>query len=114
MFLLINLFYFVGYLSSWAQGYDGGTSSFVNKETLCYVCGNTVKFINVKDKSEAFLLSPGDGIGRLATNPNHAVYGFSEMKPSPQIFVYQFPNFGQPQAILKGRFRNTFLVQSYD
>lgn len=108
------MFYFVGYLSSWAQGYDGGTSSFVNKETLCYVCGNTVKFINVKDKSEAFLLSPGDGIGRLATNPNHAVYGFSEMKPSPQIFVYQFPNFGQPQAILKGRFRNTFLVQSYD
>ncbi|KAK3696874.1 hypothetical protein QZH41_003634 [Actinostola sp. cb2023] len=89
------------YVADWAQGYDGGSASFVNINTLCFICGNNVKFINIKDNSVAFLPSPGDGIGRLATNPTHELYGFSEMKPSPQIFVYQFPNFTKPQAILK-------------
>ncbi|XP_031564143.1 cilia- and flagella-associated protein 43-like [Actinia tenebrosa] len=86
---------------SWAQGYDGGASSFVDKDTLCFVCGNNVKFINIKDKSRSFLPTPGDGIGVLTTNPAYNLYAFSELKANPRIFIYTFPDFSRPRAILK-------------
>lgn len=90
-------------ICSWAQGYDGGASSFVSKDTLCFVCGNNVKFINIKDRKTSFLPAPGDGIGVLTTNSAYNLYAFSELKANPRIFIYMFPDFSRPRAILKGR-----------
>ncbi|EDO42783.1 predicted protein, partial [Nematostella vectensis] len=86
----------------WAQGYDGGSATYINKHTVCFVCGNSIKFINTKDNSEAFLPSPGDGIVHLVTNPGYDLYAFTERKSDPRIFVYMFPDFSEPRAILKG------------
>ena len=90
------------FLTRWAQGYDGSPALFVNRDTLCFVCGNNVKFINTRDKRESVLASPGDGIGTLAVNPLYSTFAFAELKIDPKVFVYVFPDFSRPRSILEG------------
>ena len=66
------------------------------------MCGNNVKFVNIRDKREAVLASPGDGIGTLAANPEYSTFGFAELKVSPKIFIYSYPDFTKPRATLEG------------
>ena len=91
-------------LTRWAQGYDGSPALFVNRDTICFVCGNNVKFINTKDKNETVLPSPGDGIGTLAVNPLYSSLAFAELKSDPKLFVYVYPDFSRPRATLEGEF----------
>ena len=65
------------------------------------MCGNNIKFINVKDKGESILPSPGDGVGVLAVSSVNNKFAFAEVKPDPKIFIYSFPNFTQPRATLE-------------
>ncbi|XP_068708688.1 cilia- and flagella-associated protein 43-like [Montipora foliosa] len=92
----------------WAQGYDGSPALFVNRDTLCFVCGNNVKFINTRDKRESVLASPGDGIGTLAVNPLYSTFAFAELKIDPKVFVYVFPDFSRPRSILEGGARLSY------
>lgn len=90
-------------MNSWAQGYDGSPALFVNRDTICFACGNNVKFINTKDKKESVLASPGDGISALAVNPLHSNVAFAELKINPRLFVYVYPDFSRPRATLEGK-----------
>ncbi|KAM7447734.1 Cilia- and flagella-associated protein 43 [Porites harrisoni] len=92
----------------WAQGYDGSPALFVNRDTICFVCGNNVKFINTKDKNETVLPSPGDGIGTLAVNPLYSSFAFAELKSDPKLFVYVYPDFSRPRATLEGGARLSY------
>ena len=98
------------FLNRWAQGYDGSPALFVNRDTVCFVCGNNVKFINSKDKRESVLASPGDGIGALAVNPLYSNVAFAELKINPKLFVYVYPDFSRPRATLEGETLNSILV----
>ena len=95
---------------SWAQGYSGSEACYVNKWTICFVCGNNIKFINLKDKEESVLPSPGDGVGALTVSAANNRIGFAELKPNPKIFIYAFPDFTQPRATLEGGCRRFFLT----
>lgn len=92
------------FFTRWAQGYDGSSALFVNRDTICFVCGNNVKFINTKDKKETVLSSPGDGIGTLAVNPLYSSFAFAELKSDPKLFVYIYPDFSRPRATLDSEF----------
>lgn len=92
----------------WAQGYDGCPALFVNRDTICFVCGNNVKFVNIKDKRESVLASPGDGIGALAVNPSYSNFAFAELKVNPKVFVYAFPDFSRPRSTLEGGARLSY------
>ena len=74
----------------------------MNRDTICFVCGNNVKFVNLKDKRESVLASPGDGIGALAVNPSYSNFAFAELKVNPKVFVYAFPDFSRPRSTLEG------------
>ena len=97
------------FLNRWAQGYDGSPALFVNRDTVCFVCGNNVKFINSKDKRESVLASPGDGIGALAVNPLYSNVAFAELKINPKLFVYVYPDFSRPRATLEGETLNSII-----
>lgn len=99
-------------MTRWAQGYNGSAALFVNRDTICFVCGNNIKFVNTKDKRESVLSSPGEGIGAFAVNPLYSNVAFSELKVSPRLFVYVFPDFSKPRAILEGEFF-FFTIQAY-
>lgn len=92
----------------WAQGYNGSPALFVNRDTICFVCGNNIKFVNTRDKRESVLSSPGEGIGAFAVNPLYSNVAFAELKASPRLFVYVFPDFSTPRAILEGGARLTY------
>ncbi|XP_041476459.1 cilia- and flagella-associated protein 43-like isoform X2 [Lytechinus variegatus] len=85
----------------WAQGYNGSQASFVNKNTLCHVCGNNIKFIDITNNKETVFPSPGDGVGALAVSGTQHLIAFSEMCLNPRIFVYSYPSLAK-RAECKG------------
>lgn len=101
-FITLFVCLFLFFLNRWAQGYDGSPALFVNRDTICFVCGNNVKFVNIKDKRESVLASPGDGIGALAVNPSYSNFAFAELEVNPKVFVYAFPDFSRPRSTLEG------------
>lgn len=92
----------------WAQGYNGSPALFVNRDTVCFICGNNIKFVNTKDKRESVLSSPGDGIGAFAVNSSTSSIAFAELKVNPKLFIYTFPDFSRPRAVLEGGARLTY------
>ena len=87
----------------WVQGYNGSATHYINKQTICFVCGNNIKFVNIRDKKESVLPSPGDGVGALAVSAAINKVGFAELKPNPKIFIYSLADFTQPKATLKSK-----------
>ncbi|PFX29198.1 cilia- and flagella-associated protein 43-like [Stylophora pistillata] len=92
----------------WAQGYNGSPALFVNSNTVCFVCGNNIKFVNTKDKRESVLSSPGDGIGAFAVNSSTSNIAFAELRVNPKLFIYSFPDYSRPRAVLEGGARLTY------
>lgn len=88
--------------SRWIQGFPNKNIEFVDSETVCYICGSHVCFLNVETRMQRVLQSPVRGIGALTANGNNGVFAFSEQKLSPSIFVYIFPEF-QLKNELKGK-----------
>lgn len=95
----------------WAQGYNGSPALFVNRDTVCFICGNNIKFVNAKDKRESVLSSPGDGIGAFAVNSSTSNIAFAELRVNPKLFIYTFPDFSRPRAVLEGKL--CFLIITY-
>ncbi|TRY55422.1 hypothetical protein DNTS_034432 [Danionella cerebrum] len=75
----------------WVQGFTRGTFTFVEKETVCYSCGNFIVFFNVKTKARRTLQSPGSGIGTFGASGHRRCLAFSDLKLKPSIFVYKYP-----------------------
>ncbi|XP_071946948.1 cilia- and flagella-associated protein 43-like [Antedon mediterranea] len=80
---------------SWAQGYNGSNALFINQNTICYPCGNFVKFLDIRTKNEAIHSSPGEGIGAFTVCGTQNLVAFSENCLSPRIFIFSYPSFTQ-------------------
>ncbi|XP_013386289.1 cilia- and flagella-associated protein 43 isoform X2 [Lingula anatina] len=85
---------------SWAKGYDGNNTHFIDKSTICFACGHNVTF--VKENGEEMVFpSPGEGVGTLAVHSVNKVFAFSDLSLPPKVFVYSFPGLEQ-KAVLQG------------
>ncbi|XP_023144342.2 cilia- and flagella-associated protein 43 isoform X1 [Amphiprion ocellaris] len=85
----------------WIQGFTNKSVDFVDNETVCYICGSHICFLNMETKTQSVFQSPGRGIGALTANSKSGIFAFSEQKLSPSIFVYIFPEL-QLKNELKG------------
>ncbi|XP_074642124.1 cilia- and flagella-associated protein 43-like isoform X2 [Tubulanus polymorphus] len=83
----------------WTQGYGGGRAEYVDRQTICYKCGNAIKFIE-EDGNEFVFPSPGDGLGPLAVHKSNKVFAFAETCLQPRIFIFSYPLF-DPIAEMK-------------
>ena len=87
---LNNLSLHISY--SWVQGYDGSRAEFINRDTVCFKCGNSVKFVS-EDGHESVFPAPGDGIGALAVHSINKVFAVADIGLKPKIQIYQYPSF---------------------
>ncbi|XP_072041953.1 cilia- and flagella-associated protein 43-like [Amphiura filiformis] len=83
----------------WAQGYSGSEASFINKHTLCLVCGSNIKFIEIITGKETVYPSPGEGIGAFTVGGTQHLVAFSELSINPRIFVYSYPDFVEKRFV---------------
>ncbi|XP_036430574.1 cilia- and flagella-associated protein 43 [Colossoma macropomum] len=75
----------------WVQGFTSSNVEFVDKKTVCYICGNYIVFLNMETKVQNVLQCPGSGIGTFTANGLCRILAFSEQKLHPSIFVYSYP-----------------------
>ncbi|XP_033633066.1 cilia- and flagella-associated protein 43-like isoform X1 [Asterias rubens] len=87
---------------AWAQGYSGSDALFINRNTLCYVCGNGIKFIDITTGREEIYSSPGMGIGAFTVSGSTHLVAFSENCLNPRIFVFSYPGFTQKSVCQGG------------
>ena len=83
---------------SWVQGYNGSRAEFINRDTVCFKCGNTVKFVS-EDGHESVFAAPGDGIGVLAVHSINKVFAVADVGVKPTINIYQYPSFRHIAAL---------------
>ncbi|KFO69527.1 WD repeat-containing protein 96, partial [Cuculus canorus] len=75
----------------WVQGFSNKNFGFINKQTVCYPCGNYILFLDVKTKKTIALQCPAGQVGALTANWNSQVLAFSDRKLNPIIYIYTFP-----------------------
>ena len=92
----------------WSQGYTGTKFHYIKKDVLCYVCGNSIKFINTSTKDESFISSEGAGVACFAVNPTNMAVGFADKSMEPNIYVFKYPNLITHRAKLKGQNEGAF------
>ena len=97
LFYLIAIGFF-----RWSHGYTGTKLCYLKKDILCYICGNSIKFINTTTKDESYLSSEGTGVACFAVNPSNMAVGFADKSMEPDIYVYTYPNLTTHRAKLKG------------
>lgn len=86
---------------SWAQGYNGGQASYIDKDVICYLCGSNVKFVAV-DGAETVFNFPGQGVGPFAVNPLSRCFAVAEQCLNPKIYLFIYPTF-RKMIILEGK-----------
>lgn len=86
---------------SWAQGYNGGKASYIDKDVVCYLCGNNVKFV-AEDGAETVFNFPGQGIGPFAAHSLSRCFAVAEQCLDPKIYVYVYPTFRGMSVLEKG------------
>lgn len=82
----------------WSQGYDGDSAEFITNDTLCYKCGNNVKFVK-EDGSERVYAT--DGNRCLAVHGINNVFAFADQQLSPVVHIMSYPSLETIQQ-LKG------------
>lgn len=85
---------------SWAQGYNGGKISYIDKDVICYLCGSNVKFV-AEDGAETVFHFPGEGVGPFAVHTLSRCFAVAEQCLNPKIYVYVYPTFRQ-MTVLDG------------
>lgn len=85
------LIYFVNHYS-WSQGYDGSKAAFIDKNTVCYKCGNNMKFVD-EDGQEKLFGSEQEALGPCAVSTVNKVFATSDVGIEPAVNVYQYPSF---------------------
>lgn len=86
----------------WAQGYNGGKASYIDKDVICYLCGSNVKFI-AEDGAETVFRFPGEGIGPFAAHSLSRCFAVAEQCLNPKIYLFVYPTFRQ-MSVLEGLF----------
>ena len=85
----------------WSQGYKGDALLHIDAVTVCYACGNTVKFLNTSTLAEQVFQSPGNGVSQIAVSTAHSLFAVAESGLHPKVFVCQYPSM-EVAAVLKG------------
>ena len=101
--------HFSSIIFSWSIGYNGSPIHFIDSQTICYLNGNCVKFVNIESGSVRYLQSPGNGISNLAVNPVYGYIAFNENGLKARIFIYHIDDLNKPYNVLSGIF-GIFLV----
>ncbi|XP_021355562.1 cilia- and flagella-associated protein 43-like isoform X2 [Mizuhopecten yessoensis] len=86
---------------SWAQGYSGSRTAYVDKDVLCYLCGSNVKFV-AEDGMETVFNFKGNGVGPFAVHPSAKCFAVAEKCLDPKIFIFVYPTFRQLGVIEGG------------
>ncbi|KAL4232016.1 Cilia- and flagella-associated protein 43 [Mactra antiquata] len=86
---------------SWAQGYNGGNATYIDKDVICYLCGNNIKFI-AEDGAETVFNFPGEGIGPFAAHSLSRCFAVAEQCMNPKIYLFVYPTFRQMTILEKG------------
>ncbi|XP_074089862.1 cilia- and flagella-associated protein 43-like isoform X4 [Macrotis lagotis] len=76
----------------WVQGFPKQNIDFINKNTICYTCGNYLIFINIENGKRSVLQCFYGNVGAMATNIPFQVVAFSNRKLNPTIYLYNFPD----------------------
>ena len=84
----------------WAQGYNGGKASYIDKDVICYLCGSNVKFV-AEDGAETVFNFPGEGVGPFAVSTINRCFAVAEQCLNPKIYVFVYPTFRE-MSILTG------------
>ncbi|XP_052771525.1 cilia- and flagella-associated protein 43-like isoform X3 [Mya arenaria] len=85
---------------SWAQGYNGDQACYIDKDVICYLCGNNVKFV-AEDGAETVFKFPGEGVGPLAVHSLSRCFAVAEQCINPKIYVFIYPTF-RSMSVLEG------------
>ncbi|XP_009867672.1 PREDICTED: WD repeat-containing protein 96, partial [Apaloderma vittatum] len=76
---------------SWVQGFSNKNFGFVNKQTVCYPCGNYILFLDIETKKTTALQCQTGQVGAFAANGNSQVVAFADRQLNPIIYIYTFP-----------------------
>ena len=103
MFCLIIISEIMSVIScfSWIQGFQGSKVEYITRDTVCFKCGNFVRFLG--DDGHGSVFSPGEGVSCIAAHSINKVFAVAEQTLNPRIYVMAYPSFRQV-AELKGLF----------
>ncbi|XP_062907293.1 cilia- and flagella-associated protein 44 [Mobula hypostoma] len=86
-------------------GYDSTRQvnlQLIGGETIMFVAGNLVIFMNIKTKDQKYIRSTsGGGIGILMVHPNGNYFAVGEKGIKPNIIIYEYPSL-KPYRNLRG------------
>ncbi|XP_059823753.1 cilia- and flagella-associated protein 44 isoform X3 [Hypanus sabinus] len=86
-------------------GYDSTRQvnlQLIGGETIMFVAGNLVIFMNIKTKDQKYIRSAsGGGIGILMVHPNGNYFAVGEKGIKPNIIIYEYPSL-KPYRNLRG------------
>ena len=109
----LHLFHSYCYHFRWAQGYNGDKACYIDKDVICYLCGNNIKFV-AEDGAETVFNFPGEGVGPFAVHPINRCFAVAEQCLNPKIYLFVYPTFRQ-MAVLEGGYDiiNRYNICSY-
>ncbi|XP_072116973.1 cilia- and flagella-associated protein 44 isoform X3 [Mobula birostris] len=88
-----------------SSGYDSTRQvnlQLIGGETIMFVAGNLVIFMNIKTKDQKYIRSTsGGGIGILMVHPNGNYFAVGEKGIKPNIIIYEYPSL-KPYRNLRG------------
>ena len=76
----------------WAQGYNGERAEFIDRNTVAFQCGNSIKFAS-EDGTQRVLPTPGSGIGAFAVHYINKVFAVADIGIAPKVFILQYPSY---------------------
>ncbi|XP_048407438.1 cilia- and flagella-associated protein 43 isoform X2 [Stegostoma tigrinum] len=98
----------------WVKGYTTQKVLFVNNNTICYVCGNFLVFVDVDTRQEKVLQCETGSIGVFTTNSAKSIVAFAEQRLKPFINLYSFPELTKTSVLKDGaELEYTLLEFSY-
>ncbi|KAK3096042.1 hypothetical protein FSP39_022384 [Pinctada imbricata] len=85
----------------WAQGYNGAKAGYIDKDVVCYQCGNNIKFI-AEDGAETVFNFKGNGVGPFSVHPSSKCFAIAERCLDPKIYIYVYPTFRETAKLQVG------------
>uniref|UniRef100_F6U441 Cilia- and flagella-associated protein 43 n=1 Tax=Ciona intestinalis TaxID=7719 RepID=F6U441_CIOIN len=76
----------------WAKGFKGDRLSHVDRDMVCFSCGNSIKFVNVVTGAESVFQPPGGAVCQVTSSSHHRMFAVAEEGLNPIITIYNFPS----------------------
>jgi WD40 repeat protein len=83
------------------MSYAGEKAFFMDESTLCYQCGNSIKFLNVASGVENFLGGINHSMSNVIGCPKAGLLAYAEQGTNPNICIYNYPRL-RPVGTLAG------------